>query len=275
LKKKQLRPKKQLGQNFLYDPAIAARIAGAVALSGDDLVVELGPGRGILTDALAERGARVVAIELDGALCDELRGRFAEHARVEILHADFTTVRLAALVAQHGCERCTLVGNIPYYLTRDVLFDFLVGEHEVLNGATIMMQKEVGDRIVSPPGSRVYGITSVVLQSLYDIGVVMKVAPGSFVPPPRVSSVVLSFQPLAESMLGPGELEPFKELVKNLFSQRRKTIQNTLRAFYDLDEDGLAEIQRRMDIDLGKRPEQLGNETFLELSRTLAEVSSS
>lgn len=275
MKRKQLRPKKQLGQNFLYDPAIAERIAGSAALVSKDLVVELGPGRGILTAAIAGRVARLVAIELDAELCEELRGRFVDDPNVEIIHADFTTMQLSSLAAERGFERCVLVGNIPYYLTRDVLFDFLVSEHDVLSGACIMLQREVGERIVSPPGSRVYGITSVVLQSLYNVKTVMKIAPGSFVPRPRVSSVVLSFVPLSEPLLRPGELGPFKQLVKNLFNQRRKTILNTLRSSYDLSDEVLREIRDKTDIDLGMRPEQLGNETFLKLLRTLAEVSSS
>ena len=151
----------------------------------------------------------------------------------------------------------------------------LVDEHDVLTGASIMIQREVGERIVSPPGSRVYGITSVVLQSLYDVATVMKVAPGSFVPRPRVSSIVLSFTPLAQPLLRPGELAPFKELVKNLFNQRRKTIQNTLRSFYRLSDEALSVIRENANVDLGQRPEQLAKETFLKLSRTLAEVSSS
>jgi 16S rRNA (adenine1518-N6/adenine1519-N6)-dimethyltransferase len=274
LKRKQLRPKKQLGQNFLYDPAIADRIVSAAGLAAGDVAVELGPGRGILTAALVRRGVRTIAIELDEALYAELKERFRDESSVEIIPADFTRVKLSGLLAERGLERCTLIGNIPYNLTRDVLFDFLVDEQAVLSLGCIMLQKEVGERIVSPPGSKVYGIPSVILQSLYEVRTVMKVAPGSFTPRPRVASVVLSFTPLAEPMLEPGELAPFKELVKNLFNQRRKTIQNTLRSFYDLSDEALGEIGARSGIDLGQRPEQLSNETFLELSRTLAEVSS-
>ena len=222
MKKKNLRPKKRLGQNFLYDPAIAGRIAAACGATGEDLVVELGPGRGILTDALLATGARVLAIELDAPLVEQLQTRYAGEARVEILHADLTTERLTALLAERGVERCRLAGNIPYYLTRDVLFDFLVDHHAVIDGAVIMVQKEVGDRIVSEPGSRVYGITSVILQSLYDVRAVMRVLPGSFTPRPKVASVVLGFAPLETRPFREGELEAFRKLVKNLFGQRRR-----------------------------------------------------
>jgi len=269
LKKKNLRPKKHLGQNFLYDPAIAGRIAAACGAAEDDLVVELGPGRGILTDALVATGARVLAVELDEPLVAELRTRYAENGRVEILHADLTTVRLTSLLAERGIERCRLAGNIPYYLTRDVLFDFLVEHHAVIDGAVIMVQKEVGERIVSEPGSRVYGITSVVLQSLYDVRIAMKVLPGSFTPRPKVASVVLGFAPKEVRPFREGELEAFRKLVKNLFGQRRKTIQNTLKSAYGIDAERLTGIQQKTGIELGSRPEQLSYEQFLDITRAL------
>lgn len=269
MKKKNLRAKKHLGQNFLYDPAIAGRIAAACGAGADDLVVELGPGRGILTDALLAQGARILAVELDEPLVDELRTRYAGESRVEILHADLTKVQLTALLAERGIERCRLAGNIPYYLTRDVLFDFLVDHHAVIDGAVIMVQKEVGDRIVSEPGSRVYGITSVVLQSLYDVRAVMRVLPGSFTPRPKVASVVLGFAPQAVSPFREGELEAFRQLVKNLFGQRRKTIQNTLKSAYGIDAEVLEGIHQQTGIDLGSRPEQLSYEQFLDITRVL------
>jgi 16S rRNA (adenine1518-N6/adenine1519-N6)-dimethyltransferase len=278
LKPKRHRAKKRLGQNFLYDPAIARKIVDATGLGPDDTVVELGPGRGILTRELVARGVRLIALELDETLVDELKAEFEEIAaseansltRAEILKEDFTKTPLSSLLAARNLDRCTLVGNIPYYLTRDVLFSFLVHENEVIAAAYIMLQKEVGERIVSPPGSRVYGITSVVLQSLYEVRVVTKVAPGSFAPRPKVASMVLEFKPLAEPLMKREELGPFVTLVKNLFQQRRKTIQNTIKAFYPLAEMALADIEANSGIDLGARPESLSKEDFLKLSRMLA-----
>jgi 16S rRNA (adenine1518-N6/adenine1519-N6)-dimethyltransferase len=278
LKTKRHRAKKRLGQNFLYDPAIARKIVDATSLGPDDVVVELGAGRGILTRELAARGCRLIALEIDAALAADLAQEFQIDAareagfrtRAEVLNEDFSKISLSGLLAARGIERCTLVGNIPYNLTRDVLFSFLVDEAGVIDAAYIMLQKEVGDRIVSPPGSRVYGITSVVLQSLYDVRVVTRVAPGSFTPPPKVASVVLEFEGLENPQLEHDEIEPFVLLVKNLFQQRRKTIHNTLKAFYSLTEDALAAIGTRTGIDLGARPEELGKGEFLKLSRVLA-----
>ncbi|MGD8868814.1 MAG: 16S rRNA (adenine(1518)-N(6)/adenine(1519)-N(6))-dimethyltransferase RsmA [Gemmatimonadales bacterium] len=270
MKRRYARPKKRLGQNFLYDPAIAERIVSAADLAAGDVVVELGPGRGILTRALAARDVRLIALELDSALQETLAEEFG--AAVEVINADFTGVSIHNLLQDRGLRRCTLMGNIPYHLTREVLFGFLVDEFESLEGAVIMVQREVGERIVSPPGSRVYGITSVVLQSLYAVDVVARVAPGSFQPPPKVASSVLRFQPLADPLPG-AERAEFVALVKNVFQQRRKTLQNTLRAFYSLSNQRLAAVAADAGIDLGARPEALGKEEFHRLARSLAKES--
>jgi 16S rRNA (adenine1518-N6/adenine1519-N6)-dimethyltransferase len=269
LKDGRFRPKKRFGQNFLHDRGTAAKIVEAARIGPDDIVVELGPGRGMLTRLLAERGARVVALELDRQLVEDLRAEFVDRPHVEVVSVDFTKVSLREVLADREGRRCVLIGNIPYHLTRDVLFDFLVDEYVSIARAVIMMQREVGDRIASPPGSRVYGIPSVVLQSLYEIGVVTKVAAGAFHPRPRVASVVLSFQPLARPLLGEAEMRPFIALVKNVFQQRRKTIHNTLRAFYALSESSLTRIQDETGIDLQSRPETLSKEAFLSLVRAL------
>lgn len=271
------RPKKRFGQNFLQDRGIAAKIVDAAGLGPDDAVVELGPGHGVLTKLMVPAGPRLVALELDRGLVSELTAEFdlrlgadtPERRRVDVVSVDFTTVSLGEVLGERGIGQCVLVGNIPYHLTRNVLFDFLVDETARIARAVIMMQREVGERIVSPPGSRVYGITSVVLQSLYDIRVVTKVAPGSFYPRPRVASIVLKFTPLTERFIGAEEVVPFVTLVKNLFQQRRKTIHNTLRAFYPMGEDVLAGVAAQAGVDLQSRPEMLSREEFRALSRAL------
>jgi 16S rRNA (adenine1518-N6/adenine1519-N6)-dimethyltransferase len=327
LKKRAFRPKKRLGQNFLHDSAIAERIVDAAKLAPSAVVVELGAGKGILTHPLVERGVRLIAIELDGELYEELRRSFATGGesmgvstrlpqrattpmrartgadkrssapsvskrtrtagterhlstsadetptgRVEIIHADFTKLSITGLLASRGVERCTLFGNIPYHLTRDVLFSFLVDEREMIEAGYLMLQREVGERIVSPPGSRVYGITSVVLQSLYAVRPLFRVGPGAFFPRPRVESIVIEFKPLDAVVIEPEELSVFVPLVKNLFQQRRKTIHNTLKRFYSLSEGELGEIARAAGVSLDKRPEELGKEAFAGLSRAVSRI---
>lgn len=272
------RPKKRFGQNFLHDRGTAVKIVASAHAAPGELVVELGPGHGVLTRHLAASGARVVALELDRVLVAELEAEFdltlgadsEDRRRIEIQSVDFTTVKLADVATQRGFGRCVLIGNIPYHVTRHVLFDFLVEEYEHVSRAVIMMQREVGDRIASAPGSRVYGITSVVLQSLYEIAVVTKVAAGSFFPRPSVSSIVLGFQPLAQPLVPSARRPEFVRLVRNVFQQRRKTIHNTLRSFYQLSDDALARIGDETGIDLKSRPEMLAKEAFLSLARAVA-----
>lgn len=279
MERKAFRPKKRLGQNFLYDPAIAKKIVGFVDLSPQQLVVELGAGRGILTHALVEAGAHVLALEVDATLCAELERQFAPSqppngdsgARIEILNADFTKISLTGLLTSRGLGRCVLMGNIPYHLTREVLFSFLTDEVDMLRSAYLMVQREVGERIVSPPGSRVYGITSVILQSLYSTRSLCRVARGSFTPRPKVDSVVLEFRPLEEPVVGAAEWADFARLVKSLFQQRRKTIHKTLRSFYAVSEADLGRLQRTTGIDLSKRPEELSNHDFLKISRSITQ----
>ena len=278
MKRKAFRPKKRFGQNFLYDPAIAGKILAAAELAPGQPVIELGPGKGILTRPLVASGARLIALELDIGLHGSLSNELAEAidgGEVEILNMDFTKISLAGLLAERGLERCVLIGNIPYHLTREVLFSFLVDEFKMLDGAYLMVQREVGERIVSPPGNRTYGIPSVILQSLYDVRSLFKVLPGSFHPRPRVSSIVLEFKPLAEPLIGSGEIESFSHLVKSVFQQRRKTLLKTIRVTYAANDEALSEVERISGIDLGKRPEALSKEEFLRLWRTVNEVVTS
>lgn len=305
MKNSKLRPKKSLGQHFLYDPAIAARIVNAAALEPETPVIELGAGRGVLTKALADKQIRLIALEIDRKLsvelaaflhgekflktvptgggrkkpaADDLEGRGASLVSgggesPEIINADFTKLSLTGLLVSRGFEKCVLFGNIPYNLTRHVLFAFLVDEIEVIKSAYLMLQKEVGDRIVSGPGSRVYGITSVILQCLYDIRPVARIAAGSFFPPPKIDSAVLEFVAKKEPLVPVTELGAFMRFVKNIFQQRRKILHNSIKTFYTFTEPMLEELQTATGISLSERPEALGKEQLLKLFYKLNEVA--
>ncbi|MCZ6767512.1 MAG: 16S rRNA (adenine(1518)-N(6)/adenine(1519)-N(6))-dimethyltransferase RsmA [bacterium] len=273
---KAFRPKKRFGQNFLYDPAIAGRITDAAGLSQEDVVIELGAGKGILTKPLAQACGRLIALEIDTELHKDLASHFESTnpplAKVEVLNVDFTEVSLTGLATEAGYDRCVLMGNIPYHLTRDVLFSFLVDESEMIQSAYLMMQREVGERIASSSGSKVYGITSVILQSLYSVRSLFKVRPGSFFPPPKVDSIVLEFKPLDEPLVPVREFKSFKTLVKNVFQQRRKTLHNSIKAFYSVSVSELRQIGELSGIDLQKRPEAVSKEGFLAITRALSAV---
>jgi len=277
---KAFRPKKRFGQNFLYDPAIAGRIADAAGLTRDDFVVELGAGKGILTKPLARACGRLIALELDTGLHESLARHFDDEgtsepplAEVDVLNVDFTNVSLTRLAVDAGYDRCVLMGNIPYHLTRDVLFSFLVDESEMIKSAYLMVQREVGERIVSDSGSKVYGIPSVILQSLYSVRSLFKVRPGSFNPRPKVDSIVLEFKPLDAPLVPRDEFRAFKTLVKNVFQQRRKTLHNSIKAFYSVSVAELKQIGETSGVDLQKRPEAVSKEGFLALTRALSAVT--
>jgi 16S rRNA (adenine1518-N6/adenine1519-N6)-dimethyltransferase len=268
--------KKSLGQHFLRRPSVAARIVEAARIRPEELVVELGPGEGALTERLLGTGARVVAVELDRDLAARLRERFGEEesaGRLEVIEADFTKIALTSLAADRGTDRCVLVGNIPYNETRHVLFSFLVDEVEVIDRSVLMLQKEVGERIVSPPGSRVYGITSVILQALYEVRALFAVPAEAFWPKPSVDSVVLGFARAADPLVEGEAIAPYLSFVKRLFQQRRKTLQKILKNAFSLTEEELDRIAEATKLDLGSRPEQMSKEDLLALARETWEVS--
>lgn len=247
--------KRSLGQNFLVSEEIAGRIVEAAEMTPDGLVFEIGPGRGALTVHLAGTGARVVAFEIDRSLVGELGERFLGLERVEILHRDIREVDLdrEALAREH--ERFTLLGNIPYNLTSTILLG-LPG-WRLCRTALVMVQREVGERVLAPPGARRCGILSAYLQSYLDIEKVMRVRPGSFSPRPKVESIVLRLTPKAEG-LGPGERGEFLDFLKRAFSQRRKKLGSIFRDLFGMSDAGrLSRLEEGSGASMDDRPEAL------------------
>ncbi|MBV8630818.1 MAG: ribosomal RNA small subunit methyltransferase A [Silvibacterium sp.] len=222
-----LKHKPKLGQNFLVDPAACVAIADALGNVSAQTVVEIGPGRGAITEILARRVKRLVAIELDRELAPRLRTQFAETPSVEIIEADVLTVDLASL--REGEEKLAVVGNLPYYITSDILlrlFEF----HDVISRAVVMIQREVADRVAASPGTRDYGLLSATAQLYARLERVLTLPPEAFLPPPEVHSTVLrlTMRPrFAEFGVDP---EPFIEFLKAGFAQKRKTLAKNLRA---------------------------------------------
>ncbi len=221
--------RKSLGQHFLRDARVLERIASALDLTGTETVLEIGPGRGALTDRLATRAGRLVAIEVDRALVPVLRARYAAQPHVIIAEADVLDTDLAALA--QGPYR--LAGNVPYYITTPILFHALKAPRP--ERAVFLVQREVADRMAAPPGSDAYGALSVNLQALATAETLMVVKPGAFDPPPKVDSAVVRVVPRAEPLVTPDEEAPFSRFVIALFAQRRKQLGRTLRTITGLD----------------------------------------
>lgn len=247
-----VRPKKHLGQHFLKEDAIAARIAAALSGHGGYRhVLEVGPGTGALTRHLLRRtDIDLTAIEVDTESLAHLR---AEHPQLRLIDGDFLQLDPAVL----GEGPFAVVGNFPYNISTQIVFKVL--EHRDRCAEVVgMFQKEVADRIRAGHGSRVYGITSVLAQAWYDVELLFHVEPGSFIPPPKVRSAVIRLRRNATARLACDE-GVFHRLVKAAFNQRRKTLANALRHFPGL-EGGLPVAVA------GCRAEQLPVEAFVELA---------
>lgn len=264
------RPKKALGQNFLVDKSVLARIVEAVQIVPGDRVLEVGPGRGALTRLLAERADAVVAVELDRQLVPLLAEEFSVMPSVEVLQSDILRVDLEELVASRGGAAWKVAANLPYNISSQVLFRFLE-QRRLFGRLVLMLQREVGERLAASPGGKDYGILSVLFQMFFDVRKEILVRPGSFFPVPRVDSVVLSFVPLDSPRYPLSDEELFKRLVKAAFGQRRKTLWNCLRGACMAPSDQiLKEIMEGAGIEPARRGETLSLEEFARLANALS-----
>lgn len=267
LKRHGLRPKKAWGQNFLGDDYHLAAIATAARVGPDDVVVELGAGLGHLTRHLAATGAKVVAVERDRDLVPILRVEM-EGQDVEVREANAATFDLGEIAREAG-KRIVVVGNLPYHLSTEILFH-VESQREHLLRAAFLLQKEVTDRIASPPGGKSYGVLSAQLQLHAEVDVPHDVPAGAFTPPPEVESAVVRLEFLDRPRADPGDEKLYKRLVKAAFAQRRKTLGNAVKAGRITEADVLAKAFETTGIDPGRRAETLSVEEFASLSRALA-----
>ncbi len=218
------RTKKRFGQHFLHDRSVIDRIITASQLDDQQQVVEIGPGLGVLTDELLSLSAHVQVMEIDRDLIKLLEER--KDSRLTINAGDVLKLPWREFLTE---PPYTLVANLPYNISTQVIFRLL--EHrDLFKRSVLMFQREVGERLVAPPGGKDYGILSVLCQLWYDIQTVTLVKPGAFNPPPKVDSIVLSFAPLDQPRVSVADEDLFRKVVKGAFTQRRKTLRNSLLA---------------------------------------------
>jgi 16S rRNA (adenine1518-N6/adenine1519-N6)-dimethyltransferase len=243
----------KLGQHFLTNSGILERIAVAVCPEGEDLVIEIGPGRGALTEKLLRRAARVVAIEIDSTLVAHLRDKFADEPRLEIVHSDV----LATDLSRWG--RAPIAGNLPYYITSPILEKAVRLD---VPRIVFLIQKEVAERLAAQPRHREYGYLTLQTALFADTRMLFEVKPGSFRPPPQVDSAVVLLTPHKRD-LGVGDGEAFLRFLSQCFRQKRKTLRNNLAGTYGKDViDSWPEA--------GLRAEQISLEQFAEMFRRIA-----
>lgn len=252
--------RKSLGQHFLTDRGILARIVDALAPAADETVVEIGPGRGAMTDLLKDRARTVIAIEYDRALAAMLRDRYGG-TNVRIVEANVLETELAA----EAGGPYALIGNVPYYITTPILFHALRPPRATR--AVYLVQREVADRMRAAPGSKAYGALSVNLQALAEVETLFRVPAGAFQPPPKVESAVVRVVPRAEALVSPREEKGFREFVQAIFGMRRKQMRRVLRGIGQLDASAAEGLLQRVDIDPDSRPETLTPALFAALYR--------
>ena len=273
--------KARLGQNFLADRKAAEKIVDALGEIGQSLVVEVGAGRGALTETLVQKAGRVIAIELDRMLATQLRVKYSRYPSVEVLEGDVLKIDFRTVLHRtigplgdlrpEKPERARLVGNLPYYITSDILlhlFEF----HDQFQLMVIMVQREVADRIAAKPGSRDYGLLSATAQLYTQVEKLFTLPPGAFSPPPKVHSSVLRLRVAPrfdELNVSP---EEFIDFLKLAFAMKRKTLVNNLKNHYSQEQvrDALKQSGIRADV----RAEALSLEDTATIFRGLRPVFS-
>lgn len=251
--------KKSLGQNFLVDENVKKKIVSSANIDEKSLIIEVGPGKGAISKYLVKLGVPVVAFEIDTRLKDEL----SKIENLEVVYGDFLSVDLNSVLSKYNYDNIHLIANLPYYITTPIITK-VMGISEV-SEMIVMVQKEVGERFVSKPGSKSYNSLSVFLQYYFDVSEVCKVNRNCFIPVPNVDSIVVKFVRKKE-LLKVNDIDKFFKLVKDSFKQKRKNLRNNLKS-YDLNK--LESILFNLNKDLTYRAEQLSIEDFVYISNNI------
>ena len=263
----------RLGQHFLSDPGILGRIADALDPVPGETVIEIGPGKGTLTEVLLARGLKVIAIEKDRRLATDLEIRNAECGidRLRVVAGDalrmswHDLIRAGPAIPHSAFQipNFKIVGNIPYYITSPLIEKALTPP--LPERVVFLVQQEVADRIAAPPGGKTYGALSVGVQAVCRVERLFTVAPGAFRPPPKVRSALLRLTPLAEPLVAPAEAKALRAFVTACFSRRRKQLHNAVPG-------ATAEGLRALGFDPRARPETLAPRDFVRLLRGSAQL---
>ena len=266
VEKYQFRFTKSLGQNFLVDQNIVRDIVKGAEVSKEDYVIEIGPGVGTLTRELLKEAASVTAIELDDKLLPILKEELKEYENFHLIHGDATKVQLDAV---YPGKEIKLVANLPYYVTTPIITKIL-NDKVAFSSLTIMIQKEVAERMDAVPGTKDYGSLSVLVQYYCDTKIVRNVPPESFMPRPKVDSTVIRLTKLEKPRAHVEDEALFFKIVRMVFTMRRKTLSNNLKSL-GYTREFIEEVLEAAGIDLKARGETLSVEKFAELSNVIKE----
>ena len=260
---------KSLGQNFLTDKGIIDKIMDGAGMSQDDLVLEIGPGLGVITWEAAQRASKVIAVEIDKHLIPILKETLADCDNVEVLHQDILKTDLNEIInrelATGKYKSVKVIGNLPYYITTPIIMKILEDGVEA-ESLTFMMQKEVAERIQSAPGKKTYGAVSVAVQYYCEAEILTKVPRDVFIPQPNVDSAVLKLTVRKEKAVDVADRDCFLACIKAGFGQRRKTLLNSLMGVDGMTKESIKAALEGAGIEPSRRAETLNLEEFATLS---------
>ena len=256
---------KSLGQNFLTDKNIIDKIIDATEITDEDLVIEIGPGVGVLTYEAAQQAKKVIAVEIDKNLIPILKDTLSEFDNVEVINQDVLKTDLNQIIADSGCRGAKIIGNLPYYITTPIIMGILENDTHA-DSITIMMQKEVADRIKSGPGTKAYGALSVAVQYYCEVETVAIVPKEVFFPAPKVDSAVLKLNIRKEKPVELIDEKMFFRCIKAGFGQRRKTLSNSLMGLGDVSKEQVKSCLEILGIDEKRRAETLSLEEFANIA---------
>ena len=262
---------KKFGQNFLIDTHVLEKIIGAAGITKEDMIIEIGPGIGTMTQYLAELARKVVAVEIDRALIPILADTLQEYDNVTVLNEDILKVDIAKLVAEENNGKpVKVVANLPYYITTPIIMG-LFESHVPLESITIMVQKEVADRMQAKPGTKDYGALSLAVQYYAEPEIVANVPPNCFMPRPNVGSAVIRLERHEKPPVDVKDESHMFRLIRASFNQRRKTLVNGLHndGGLQLSKEQVAEALEKMQLSVTIRGEALTLAQFAELSNQL------
>lgn len=271
LQKYQFNFRKKFGQNFLIDPSVLDRIVSAAEIGKNDCVLEIGPGIGTMTQYLAESAREVIAVEIDKNLIPILEDTLSEYENVSVINDDIMKVDINRIVReQNGGNPIKVVANLPYYITTPIILS-LFENHVPLDSITVMVQKEVADRMQVGPGTKDYGALSLAVQYYARPEVVANVPPNCFIPRPNVSSAVIRLTRYGEPPVRVSDEKKMFALIRASFNQRRKTLANSLgnAPGLGLTRQRVTEVLEQMQLSPTIRGEALTLEQFAELSDRL------
>jgi len=260
-------PKKRLGQHFLVDPNILNKVVRTAQVGKEDVVLEVGPGLGEMTLALARLAKHVIAVEIDPKLVAILNKKVKDYPNVEVVRSDILRIDFKHFFKKEGYP-IKVVANLPYQISTPLLFRFIESK-DAFSTFTLMLQKEVAERLVAPPGGKEYGPLSIFVQLFLDLSISFLIKPSAFFPPPKVGSAVVHMVWKEKPMIEKEGEEWFKRVVKACFGYRRKTLPNALKHSQLSLPESIESRMERIGIDPRRRPETVTIPEFAKLAEAL------